>query len=323
MKKSTTSSALVSLTGGGKSALSDANGGTALGTVTRVGDGNFNWTISPVLGYSWLRVNGGGGRNDGSFTVDYDDNLSPDQRRGWLRLEALDDDGDPVPGSGTEVYVQQGPDRDPPEVHIYGGSPTVVYKDAVYNDEHAFAYDLISGFFYDGDITVINPVDTQTAGTYVVTYLAEDDAGNVGTAQRVVEVRRCSSLADCLSVANAGPTELQALEGDSVAMGVTATGDGTFTYQWYAETGGAKTAAEIPGANAPTLQLLDLTLEQTGVYYCTVTNGYEIVDSAPVTLTVNPLGSDVPVANWLMLGALVGVLATLLARAAGRDKCKE
>jgi hypothetical protein len=323
MKKATSSSALVSLTGGGKSALTDAHAGTALGTVTRVGDGDFNWSIAPVLGYSWLTVNSGSGRNDGTFTVDYDDNLSPDQRRGWLRLEALDDDGDPVPGSGTEVYVQQGPDREPPLVSIYGESPTVVYKNATYVDDHAFAYDLISGFFEGNHITVINPVDTQTAGTYVVTYLAEDDAGNVGSAQRVVEVRRCASAADCLSVANTGPTELQALEGDSVAMGVVATGDGTFTYQWYSETGGAKAATEIPGANAPTLQLQDLTLEQTGVYHCVVTNGFEIVDSAPVTLTVNPLGSDVPVANWLALAALAGVLAALLVRLAARAKLEE
>jgi hypothetical protein len=59
---------------------------------------------------------------------------------------------------------------------------------AVYTDAGATAIDNVDGDITDR-ITVDNPVNTNVAGTYTVTYSVEDLAGNAATATRTVTVQ--------------------------------------------------------------------------------------------------------------------------------------
>jgi Zn-dependent metalloprotease len=73
-------------------------------------------------------------------------------------------------GAGT-------PDTTKPVITLVGPSPVNVNVGDTYNDQGATATDNV-----DGDITsnivTVNPVDTNTAGTYIVTYNVSDAAGN-------------------------------------------------------------------------------------------------------------------------------------------------
>ena len=65
-------------------------------------------------------------------------------------------------------------------VDVSGLEPVTVEVGSTYSDDGATAVDN-----YDGDITAdivtVNPVDTSTPGTYVVTYDVTDSSGNGAT----------------------------------------------------------------------------------------------------------------------------------------------
>lgn len=69
--------------------------------------------------------------------------------------------------------------------------------------------------------------------------------------------------------------------GSTVTFSVTATGEGTVSYQWQ------KGGVDISGATSSTLQLTSVTIAQAGEYRCVVTAGCGSVTSNAATLTVN------------------------------------
>jgi len=71
-------------------------------------------------------------------------------------------------------------DVTPPVITLLGSTPVSLTIGDSYTDAGATAEDDVDGDITD-DIVTVNPVDTNTVGTYVVTYNVEDAAGNPAT----------------------------------------------------------------------------------------------------------------------------------------------
>ena len=86
-------------------------------------------------------------------------------------------------GTATRTVIVE--DTTAPVVTVTGDNPATVELGDTYNDAGATATDL------SGDVTVVttsNDVDTNTLGTYTVSYSSTDPSGNIGTATRTVNV---------------------------------------------------------------------------------------------------------------------------------------
>jgi hypothetical protein len=73
------------------------------------------------------------------------------------------------------------PDTTPPVITVTGTNPVTIERGSTYTDAGAVA---------DGGetVTTTGTVDTNTVGSYIITYSATDAAGNTGTATRIVNV---------------------------------------------------------------------------------------------------------------------------------------
>ena len=76
-------------------------------------------------------------------------------------------------------------DTTPPVITITGGSTTSVVQLSTYTDAGATATDAVDGAV---SVTTTGSVDTNTTGSYIITYTATDAAGNAATATRTVTV---------------------------------------------------------------------------------------------------------------------------------------
>ena len=71
-------------------------------------------------------------------------------------------------------------DTTPPAITLLGSNPVTVQQGSVYTDAGATATDNIDGNITSKIVTV-NPVNTDVAGTYTITYDVKDTAGNAAT----------------------------------------------------------------------------------------------------------------------------------------------
>ncbi len=100
-------------------------------------------------------------------------------------------------------------DTEAPVVTLNGNSTiTIPTLGTPYNEQGASAYDHI--IYYDEEveinpITISGSVDTNTAGTYTVTYTATDANGNVGSATRTVIVGSPDTTAPILTLHGDNP----------------------------------------------------------------------------------------------------------------------
>jgi len=85
------------------------------------------------------------------------------------------------------VKVIVAEDEEAPIITLNGNAKVVVKLGDTYEDKGATALDNVDGDLTD-EIEVENDVDTAKEGDYVVTYVVEDAAGNIGTAERTVIV---------------------------------------------------------------------------------------------------------------------------------------
>ena len=76
-------------------------------------------------------------------------------------------------------------DTTPPVISIVGDNPISIIKGSIYTDAGATANDETDGIL---TVTSTGNVDTNTLGTYTITYTASDSSNNIATATRTVNV---------------------------------------------------------------------------------------------------------------------------------------
>src|SRR5207249_2434471 len=89
------------------------------------------------------------------------------------------------------------------------------------------------------------------------------------------------------------PQSQTATEGNTVNFTVVADGTQPLGYQW------KFFSTNLPGATDSTLILSSVTTNQSGPYTVMITNTVGSTSSAPATLTVNPLPSQVPALSYV------------------------
>jgi hypothetical protein len=82
-------------------------------------------------------------------------------------------------------------DSTPPYVRLNGPADTIVILNIKFIDPKAFAKDDTDG---EIDVSIINPPNTDSVGTYKVTYQATDAAGNQNSVFRMVHVVNQASV---------------------------------------------------------------------------------------------------------------------------------
>ena len=96
-------------------------------------------------------------------------------------------------------------DSTPPTIALIGSNPVSVEAGNTYTDDGATASDS-----YDGDltssITTTSDVDTNTVGTYTVTYTVSDSSANSATASRTVNV--VDTTAPVITINGANPVDV-------------------------------------------------------------------------------------------------------------------
>ncbi len=90
-----------------------------------------------------------------------------------------------VNGTTNQVEYQSTKDKEPPVITIRGNSFLVITQGEQYEDAGATAYDTVDG---ELPIHTSGRVNTAKEGTYIITYSAEDRAGNVAQMIRTVKV---------------------------------------------------------------------------------------------------------------------------------------
>ncbi|MBK8792996.1 MAG: immunoglobulin domain-containing protein [Holophaga sp.] len=142
--------------------------------------------------------------------------------------------------------------------------------------------------FGDGT-TDTNLVTTHTytsAGSFTVTFTATDIQSHTSSISRIVTI---NSLDPTVPVISAQPQGRTVSAGTSVTFNVTATGNGTLTYQW------RKDGADLAGKTSNSLTF-NATVADAGTYSVVVTNTLnstsQIATSADAVLVVNPVASN-------------------------------
>ncbi|MFA8437662.1 immunoglobulin-like domain-containing protein [Pueribacillus sp. YX66] len=88
----------------------------------------------------------------------------------------------------TDTTVATVPiDNEAPAITLNGDNPMIVKQGDSYEEPGATAQDNFDGDVSD-DIEISGDVDTNTIGTYTVTYMVSDSVGNVSTVERTVNV---------------------------------------------------------------------------------------------------------------------------------------
>ncbi|WP_243316225.1 immunoglobulin domain-containing protein [Geothrix paludis] len=138
---------------------------------------------------------------------------------------------------------------------------------------------------------ILDPVALADAGGYavVVTNTLNGTAATATSAAANLTVNPVATQ----PVITGQPAAQTVLEGGRATFSVTATGNGTLSYQW------KKNGADLAGQTASTLVFDPVALTDAGSYAVVVTNALNgtsaSTTSAAAALTVNPADSNVPV----------------------------
>ena len=111
----------------------------------------------------------------------------------YLFYNVSDAAGNAADPKTRTVIVAEAPDTTPPVITVLGDNPATVTQGETYIDAGATARD-----DRDGDIThkiqTVGTVDTQTVGSYTITYTVSDAAGNAASATRTVIVEKGNGM---------------------------------------------------------------------------------------------------------------------------------
>ena len=180
--------------------------------------------------------------------------------------------------TATRTVIVDAVDKTAPVVTLLGAVTVHVEQDTVYVDAGATANDNV-----DGSVPVVmsGSVNTSVLGTYTITYTAEDDAGNIGTATRTVIVD-------------------EVVIEDTTAPVVTLTGEATVHVEQdtaYVDAG-ATANDNVDGAISPVMSgTVDTSVPGTYTITYTATDAADNVGTAsrtvivdePVCQNVNPI----------------------------------
>ncbi len=106
-----------------------------------------------------------------------------------IEIAVEDEEGDEAHQIFT-LTVNNIPDTTPPTITLLGNSPVTVELGSTYTDAGATASDNVDGNITTS-IVIVNPVDTNTIGTYTITYNVQDAAGN-----NAIQVTRTVNVVD-------------------------------------------------------------------------------------------------------------------------------
>jgi len=139
---------------------------------TTANDGSYTWKVpSGFLGYIWIYLVATGPEN-------------PMLNTGTVSGKIYD----PMPlFLAPEGMDPNDVDMDPPVITLIGDNPALLPKGSIYGDLGATVSDNVNnnlGYRTEGE----EGVDTGILGEYTITFTAVDQAGNVGTATRLVIV---------------------------------------------------------------------------------------------------------------------------------------
>ena len=115
-------------------------------------------------------------------------------------------------------------DNVPPVITIIGGNPVTVELGDAYTDQGATAFDEFHG---ETPVSSSGTVDTDTVGSYTITYTATDLDGNTATATRTVNVVDTTSPVVTVTGDNPATVELGGTYTDAGATATDASGDVT------------------------------------------------------------------------------------------------
>ena len=112
-------------------------------------------------------------------------------------------------------------DNVPPVITVNGANPATVELGTSYSDPGATAFDLFHG---DTAVTSSGTVDTNTVGSYIITYSATDLDGNTATATRTVNVVDTTAPVVSVTGDNPATVELGSTYSDAGATATDASG---------------------------------------------------------------------------------------------------
>lgn len=160
-----------------------------------------------------------------------------------------------------------------PAITLNGPETVVIGCGQSFVDPGATAEDGCDGLLA---IEIMGEVDIQAAGAYELRYEAMDSSGNLATVTRTVQVND-----DCEIAITSQPNDLNLYTGSEARFRVTANaGSSILSYAWF------KDGIEIPNANSATLILDNITLEDSGVYSCFISDEDESIASREAILQV-------------------------------------
>jgi hypothetical protein len=171
-------------------------------------------------------------------------------------------------------------DNEAPVITLNGQDTVSLEVEDTFTDPGAYAIDAC-----EGTVPVTaggDAVDTSQVGTYIITYDAQDTAGNSAeTVTRTVFVGAGLPPA----VIN-NPEDVDAAFGDTVLFVVDAAGLGTLSYQWKRD--GTPLTESVPwsGVNTPALTITGVTNAEEGTYSVEVTSQASSVESGTAALNV-------------------------------------
>ncbi len=153
--------------------------------------------------------------------------LNPNGRYAQYRLMLASTDASATPIVEEVMLQYAAGDYTPPQITILGDNPATVEVGDPYTDAGATALDDSDGDL-TAEIVTTSTVDSNTIGSYTVTYAVEDSSGNVATAVRTVNV--VDTGMPVITILGDNPATVE-VGSSYVDVGATAfdTGDGDLT----------------------------------------------------------------------------------------------